>query len=424
MRWPGGLKVMARDLTGKAPWLTLIGIGDNGFDSLTPPARTLFEAAGTIIAPARVLERIDCGDREVIAWTFGIKKTLELLMARRGTPTTILATGDPMHCGIGATLMRELDVSEIRVIPSPSAFSLAASRLGWGLQDVAMISLHGRSVHGLASHIQPGNRIIALTSIGRTVIEAADILVKRGFGGSLMHVLEHMGGPEERVRVMSADQISGEKPDIADFNTLAILCDASASASASVLPAVPGLADAAFEHDGQLTKREVRAVTLAWLGPMPGGLLWDVGAGCGSVAIEWMRSARGARAVAIEHDTARLDMIAQNAMALGAPTLDIVSGKAPEALAGLAAPDAVFIGGGISHDNVFEAAWSALKPCGRLVANAVTVEGEARLFALQSIHGGELTRLQVSRAEPVGRYLGWKPMMPVTIWSVTRKARR
>ncbi|SOE09356.1 precorrin-6Y C5,15-methyltransferase (decarboxylating) [Hoeflea halophila] len=409
---------MASSSGTKAPWLTIIGIGDNGLDSLTPAARTLFDAAETIIAPERVLVRTDCGTRETIAWTFGIKETIALVMARRGTPVTILATGDPMFFGVGATLMRQVEASEMRVVPAPSAFSLAAARLGWALQDVAMISLHGRSVHGLASHVQPGARIIALTSGGQTVIEAAQILSARGYGRSEMHVLEHMGGPDERLRVMRADRIAAEKPPLADFNTLAIACEAQPGAV--LLPSVPGLPDDAFEHDGQLTKREVRAVTLARLGPVPGGLLWDVGAGCGSIGIEWIRAARGARAIAIEASEARRTMAAHNAMTLGAPGLDIVAGTAPDALADLKAPDAVFIGGGISNEGVFETCWEALRPHGRMAANAVTVEGEARLFALQSVHGGDLIRMQVSRAEPVGRYLGWKPMMPVTIWSVTK----
>ncbi|MDF1607631.1 precorrin-6y C5,15-methyltransferase (decarboxylating) subunit CbiE [Hoeflea sp. YIM 152468] len=403
----------------EAPWLTIIGIGDNGLDSLTPPARMLFEAAQTIIAPERVLARIDCGGRETIAWTFGIKETLAFVMARRGTPVTILATGDPMFFGVGATLMRHMDAAEMRVIPSPSAFSLAAARLGWALQDVAMISLHGRSVHGLAAHVQPGNRILALTSTGQTVIEAAQILSAGGYGRSAMHVLEHIGGPDERSKVLRADRIAADKPNFADFNTLAIECETQPGTV--LLPSVPGLPDEAFEHDGQLTKREVRAMTLARLGPVPGGLMWDVGAGCGSIGIEWIRAARGAKAIAIEASDARRTMMARNAIALGAPGLDIIAGTAPDALADLASPDAVFIGGGVSHDGVFEAAWDALKPSGRMVANAVTVEGEARLFALHAVHGGELIRLQVSRAEPVGRYLGWKPMMPVTLWSVTKE---
>lgn len=417
MRLPGGLKVMAETGHGQ-PWLKLIGIGDNGLDSLAPPARQLFDEARTIIAPARVLERIECGDREVIAWSFGVPKTIELLMARRGTPVTILATGDPMHFGIGATLMRDLDPSELRVIPSPSAFSLAAARLGWALQNVAQISLHGRSVHGLSAHLQPGGRIIALTSNGSTILEAADILVARGFAASEMTVLEHMGGPGERIHRMRADAVATELPAFADFNTLAIDC--VAGPGTALLPAVPGLPDEAFQHDGQMTKREIRAATLARLGPVPGALLWDIGAGCGSVGIEWMRAARSAHSIAVEPVETRRAMIFRNAEALGTPSIEVVAGRAPEALAGLAAPDAVFIGGGISGDRVFEAAWAALKPGGRLVANAVTVESEARIFALQSVHGGELVRLQVSRAEPVGRYLGWKPSMPVTVWSVTK----
>jgi len=404
----------------EAPWLTLLGIGDNGLNSLTPPARALFEASRTVIAPERVLAEIDVGDREVIPWTFGVRQTISLLKARRGTPVTILATGDPMHYGIGATLMRHIEAAEMRVIPTPSAFSLAAARLGWALQEVATISLHGRSVHLLAAHLTPGNRIIALTSTGRTIGEAADILVARGYGASRMIVLEHMGGRGERQIEMEADAIVAELPIFADFNTLAVDC--AAGEGTALLGSVPGLPDDAFEHDGQLTKREVRAVTLSRLAPVPGALLWDVGAGCGSVAIEWMRAARGARAIAIEEHEARRAMIGANALSLGTPGLEIVGGAAPGALAGLPAPDAVFIGGGISTDGLFEACWAALRPGGRLVANAVTVEGEARLAALSARHGGEMVRLQVSRAEAVGRYRGWKPMMPVTLWSSVKGA--
>lgn len=404
--------------TATTPWLTLLGVGDNGLDSLTPAARSLFDAARTIIAPARVLEEIDAGDREVIPWTFGVKQTIDLLLERRGEPITILATGDPMHFGIGATMMRHIGADEIRVIPTPSAFSLAAARLGWAQQDVAMISLHGRSVHALSAHLQPGNRIIALTSTGRTICEAADILVARGFGGSRIAVLEHMGGRREKIVEMAARDIRSGSEDFADFNTLAVDC--VADPDAACLSPVPGLPDEAYEHDGQLTKREIRAVTLAHLGPMPGALLWDIGAGNGSIAIEWMRAARGAKAIAIESDATRCERIAANAMSLGTPTLDVRHGDAPLALEGLDAPDAVFVGGGMSEQGLFETAWAALKPGGRLVANAVTVESEARLYALREHFGGELARMQVSRAEPVGRFFGWKPMMPVSLWSVRK----
>ncbi|MBW3095746.1 precorrin-6y C5,15-methyltransferase (decarboxylating) subunit CbiE [Pseudohoeflea coraliihabitans] len=402
-----------------SPWLTILGIGDDGLDSLTPPARTLFEQARTIIAPQRVLEKIDCGDREVIAWTFGVKETIALLKARRGTPVTVLATGDPMHFGIGATLLRNLQATEMRVLPSPSAFSLAAARLGWPLQEVAAISLHGRSVHALAAQLFPGQRILALTSTGRTVHEAAALLRQHGYGRSALSVLEHMGGRAERCLRLTAAELD-ETERFADFNTLAIEC--LADAGSVPVGAVPGLPDQLFEHDGQLTKREIRAVTLAHLAPRPAALLWDIGAGCGSVAIEWMRAAPGARAIAIEQKSERRALIAANALALGVPTLDIREGRAPEALAGLAPPDAVFIGGGLSDAALFDALWPVLKAGGRLVANAVTVEGEARLIALQAAHGGELVRMQISRAEPVGRFHGWKPLMPVTLWSVRKEA--
>ncbi|MAY61299.1 MAG: cobalamin biosynthesis bifunctional protein CbiET [Rhizobiales bacterium] len=400
------------------PWLTLLGVGDNGLDSLTPAARALFDAARTIIAPARVLEEIDTGNREVIPWTFGVSQTIELLLQRRGDPITILATGDPMHFGIGATMMRHIGADEIRVIPTPSAFSLAAARLGWAQQDVAMISLHGRSVHALSAYLQPGNRIIALTSTGRTIGAAANILVERGFGGSRIAILEHMGGRREKIVEMAARDIRAGSAVFADFNTLAVEC--VADPDAACLSPVPGLPDEAYEHDGQLTKREIRAATLAHLGPMPGALLWDIGAGNGSIAIEWMRTARGAKAIAIESDAAGCERIAANAMTLGTPTLDIRHGEAPLTFEGLDAPDAVFIGGGMSEEGILEAAWAALKPGGRLVANAVTVESEARIFGLRDHFGGELVRMQVSRAEPVGRFLGWKPMMPVTLWSVRK----
>lgn len=408
------------------PWLTIIGIGDNGLQSLTPPALALLKTAKTLIAPQRVLDSLDLAALdletcEIVPWTMGVKPTLALLDARRGTPVTMLATGDPMFFGIGATMRRSIAADEMLVIPSPSGFSLAAAHVGWALQDVACISLHGRAVAGLQPHILPGNRILSLTSTGRTVHEAADQLVARGYGESALTVLEHLGGRDERVETLKAQEVGGfdaDKPRFADFNMLAIHC--VAGDEAAIHAPVPGLPDDAFVHDGQLTKQEVRAVTLAALQPCPHALLWDVGAGCGSVAIEWIRAARGARAIAVEPKDTRRTMMAQNATTLGAPGLEIVDGTAPDALSGLEAPDAVFVGGGLTADGVFDACWQVLKPGGRLVANAVTVESETRLVQLQAGHGGTMSRLAVSRAEPVGRFQGWKPLMPVTQWRVQK----
>lgn len=403
-----------------SPWLTIIGIGDDGAAGLTPAARALLDAAETVIAPERVLASMELAGKRIEPWTGRLHETVEDLLRRRGENITILATGDPMHFGIGATLAKRIPFEEMRIVPSPSAFSLAASRVGWALQEVDCISLHGRAVSQLQLFLAPGNRIFALTSNGRTVREAAKLLAEAGFGASRLSILEHMGGDAERRIDLTASEV-GES-DFAEFNTLAIEC--VAGQGAPWRPRVPGLPDEAFVHDGQITKREVRAATLARIAPFAGGLLWDIGAGCGSVSIEWMRAARGARAIAIERNAARRTMIAGNAIALGVPSLKVAEGEAPGALSGLEAPDAIFIGGGIAVDAVFEAAFDALKPGGVLVANTVTLAGEAQLLALQAAHGGELVRIAVSRAEPLGGHMGWRPLMPVTIWSLVKGAGR
>jgi precorrin-6Y C5,15-methyltransferase (decarboxylating) len=398
------------------PWLTIIGIGDDGIEGLGDASRALVRHAQTLVAPDRVVNASDYPDAEVRLWSEGFDKTLSLIRERRDTPVVLLATGDPMHYGIGATLARHFGADEMQVIPAVSAFSLAAARLGWALQDVDCITLHGRPVEKLTLSLAPGRRILAYTSNAETVREAAELLAATGYGASRLSVLEHMGGAEERRADITVEQAKRFRGS--DFNTLAIEC--VADGSQDFRSTVPGLPDDAFRHDGQMTKREVRAASLAALGPYPGAVLWDVGAGCGSIAIEWLRAARGAKAIAIEDNKARRAMMADNATVLGVPELDIIEGRAPAALAGLVAPDAVFIGGGVSEAGVFEACFEALKPGGRLVANAVTVEGEARLIALAQAHDGKLSRIAVSRAEPVGRFLAFKPLMPVTMLEMTK----
>jgi precorrin-6Y C5,15-methyltransferase (decarboxylating) len=275
--------------------------------------------------------------------------------------------------------------------------------------------LHGRPLDLLALHLAPGSRVLALSEDRHTPRAVADYLTGRGWGPSRLVVLEHMGGAGERRH----DGTAAAWPHApgADLNTLAIEC--AAGPKAQVLPRAPGLPDHAFVHDGQLTKREVRAATLAALAPLPGQTLWDVGAGCGSIAIEWLRAVPTARAFAIERDAARRDFIARNAAALGVPQIEIVAGEAPQALAGLPPPDAVFVGGGLSLPGLIDTCRTALNPQGRLVANAITVEGEAQLLALHAGHGGQLTRIAVSRAEPVGPFQGWRPLMPVTQWTLS-----
>lgn len=403
----------------KAPWLTILGVGDDGLASLNSSAKLLFDRAETIIAPARVLEIIDTGNKNTIPWTFGVSETIAFIKERRGEATTILATGDPMHFGIGATLRKFFDEDEMLVFPTPSGFSLAAAKLGWRLQDTAMISLHGRSVAGFVPHIQPGRQIISLTSNAKTIYAAARSLTERNFAKSKLTILEHIGGASEKISTFSAEELLGEDKDFTDFNMLAIEC--IADENASFYPCVPGLEDDAFLHDGQLTKREVRALTLSLLAPYPHATLWDIGAGCGSIGIEWMRASQGAKAFAIEQDASRCELIAKNANILGTPTLKIHHGSAPDQLSELPAPDAIFIGGGLTSNGLFDACWDALPVGKRLVANAVTVQSEAYLTKLFETHGGDLTRLQVSRAIPVGKFHGWKSNMPVTLWSVTKQ---
>jgi precorrin-6Y C5,15-methyltransferase (decarboxylating) len=402
---------------GGEAWLTIIGIGDNGAESLTPEARQILTRSQTIVLAGRIADGLNLAGKTLINWDDGFEAGMAKIRERAGTPVTVLATGDPMHFGIGASLRKYFPASDMRVLPSPSAFSLAASRLGWPLQNVDCISLHGRPVENLVRYLGPRNRILALTSDGAGVIEIAALLCRHAMGSSQLAVLEHIGGPREAIHRMSAEDAARGAATFADFNTLAIEC----VAPQSWFPTVPGLPDDAFRHDGQLTKSEIRAVTLSKLRPFPGGLLWDVGAGCGSVAIEWMRAVRDGRAIAIEEKPARVAMIGFNARALGVPSLQVVTGAAPSALAGLELPDAVFIGGGVTGDGVFDACWQALRTGGVLVANAVTLEGEAELTGLRSRYGGDLVRISVARAAPVGRFCGLKALMPVTIWSTIKE---
>jgi precorrin-6Y C5,15-methyltransferase (decarboxylating) len=397
-------------------WLTIVGVGDDGPDGLAPGPRALIDAADIVVGSQRLLDREDLGDTETHKWASPFDDMLIQIKEWKGKNVVILATGNPMHFGVGATLAGHIPPEEMTIIPAPSAFSLAAARLGWPMQDVEMVSLHGRPVSLLHPFVQPKAKLLALMGNGETVHTVAKLLQRRGFGNSKLAVLEHMGGPDERIVRLTADECSSQ--DFAIFNTLGIEC--VAGAEAKILPRLPGLPDEAFTHDGQLTKREVRAMTLAALGPAPQALLWDVGAGCGSVAIEWMRAANGAQAIAFEQNEARIKMIAENAVALGAPGLDVVTGDACKTLEGHGAPDAVFLGGAVTKKKVFETCWTALNRGGRLVANAVTLEGEAALIARHESHGGELVRIDISHVANIGSRRALRPRMAVTQWRVTK----
>lgn len=402
--------------TSSNRWLTVVGIGEDGLDGLAPSSLALIDAAEVLIGGARHLAMLPEDGRERLPWPSPLRRLLDQIEAMRGRRVCVLATGDPMCFGIGSTLVRRIPLEEMRIIPAASALALACARMGWPEHEVEQLTLHGRPMALLESYIRPRARLIILSDNAKTPAKVAGLLTKRGYGGSLMTVLERMGGSAER----GLDGIAGTwpHPPGEDLNTIAV--DLVAGPGAMIRPLVPGLPDEAFVNDGQLTKREIRATTLASLAPTPRALLWDVGAGCGSVAIEWMRADRRCRAIAIEPRADRRMMIAENAAALGVPSLETVEGTAPNALSDLAAPDAIFVGGGASGDGVIGACWSALKPGGRLVANVVTLEGEAALLAHQANLGGALTRIAISRAEPVGPFQGWRPLMPVTQWSVMK----
>jgi precorrin-6Y C5,15-methyltransferase (decarboxylating) len=395
------------------PWLSVVGIGEDGIDGLSGAARALVATAETLVGGARHLAMVPptaTGAAERMTWATPLSETVEAIAARRGRRVVVLATGDPLWYGIGVTLARRFPSEEMSVLPQPGAFSLAAAKLLWPLARCATLTVHGRPLDRILLHLAPGARLLLLSHDGDTPNRIAALLRERGWGPSVLTVLERLGGPDEAISGGTADAWRNRR--FADLNTIAVEC--RAGPDARLLSRLAGLPDGAFEHDGQLTKREVRAATLAALAPLPGERLWDVGAGCGSIAIEWLRSAPRMEAVAIESRPERCAIIARNAAALGVSDLAVVPGRAPEALDGLPAPDAVFVGGGASDPALLARCWAELRPGGRLIANAVTIAGEAALLAWQAAHGGDLTRIAVSRAAAVGPYLGWRPLMPVT----------
>ncbi|MGY1739300.1 MULTISPECIES: precorrin-6y C5,15-methyltransferase (decarboxylating) subunit CbiE [unclassified Blastococcus] len=397
--------------------IVVVGIGADGWDGLAPTSRAEVERAEVLLGSARQLALVpDSVTAERVPWPSPLSEALPgLVEEHAGRAVVVLASGDPMLSGIGTTLTRLLGAARVRVLPAPSSVSLACARMGWAVEDTCVVSLVGRPLELLHPHVQPGARLLVLGSDGETPAQVARLLSDRGYGLSTVTVLGGLGGPEETVRTGTAATWSQPAPALV---VTAVEC--RAERGTMPLPTTPGLPDGAYESDGQLTKSEVRAITLARLAAVPGQLLWDVGAGSGSIGIEWMRAHPNCRAVAVEADEERAARIVRNATRLGVPYLRVVHGHAPDVLGRLGAPDAVFIGGGLTTPLVLETCWEALPPGGRLVANAVTVESEAVLATWHARVGGELVRVAVQRAEPVGSFTGWRAAMPVTIWSVTR----
>ena len=394
--------------------LTVVGIGADGWEGLAKPSRAGLKAADVVLGGPRQLALLppSVSGKRVELPSPLLPDLLATLDQFDGMRVAVLASGDPMFFGIGSTLVRLLGPARLTVLPHPSSVSLAAARLGWALDTVEVVSMVGRPLQALYPALQPGQRLFVLVASADGAQRVRDFLHDRGYGDSPTTVLAQLGGPLEQVSA----------PD-GEHDPLAIVAiECRPDESTLVLPRVPGLPDDAFEHDGQITKREVRAMALAALVPIPGQILWDIGAGSGSVGIEWMRAHPSCRAYAIEPRADRRERVGRNADLLGVPGLEIIAGAAPEALAGLPRPDAVFVGGAVSVPGVIEAGLEALDAGGRLVANAVTLETEMVLANWYSTLGGSLTRLAVQRAEPVGGFTGWRPAMPVTQWAY-RKTR-
>jgi len=398
--------------------VTVVGIGADGWDGLSPAARRTVEGAEVLRGSARQLALVPADvAAERVPWPSPMTPALAGLPAEHpGRRVVVLASGDPMLSGVGTSLVRLFGADAVEVLPHPSSVTLACARLGWAVEETTVVTLVGRPVELLAPHALPGRRLLVLGSDGRTPAELAARLVAWGYGASRLTALAQLGGPGEQRSTGTAADWPHPETDPLVLTAVEVVADPGTVP----LPTVPGLPDDAYAHDGQLTKRDVRAVTLSRLVPLPGQLLWDVGAGAGSVGIEWMRVHPSCRAVAVESDPARAERIATNAARLGVPDLRVVQGRAPDALTGLPQPDAVFVGGGATTPLLLDVCWEALAPGGRLVVNAVTVQSEAVLAEWHARCGGSLTRLSVATAEPVGGFTGWKPAMPVTIWSVTR----
>ena len=405
-------------------WLRIIGIGDDGWDELSSDAKKLLFESEILLGGERHLKMIPndfIGER--IEWSSPIKESISKILSwrrtesRRGKIVSVMASGDPLCYGVAAKFLRHLPIDEIWIKPSLSTFSLICSRIGWSLPDVDTLTIHGRPLEMIHSFVQCGAKLLVLSNDENSPQKVAELLKKRGFGRSIITVFEHLGGKSERLIYGTAN--SWLFPKGAALNAMAIEC--IPEAEAIVRATVPGLPDEAFFNDGQITKSEIRAITLSRLMPVVDQVLWDIGAGCGSISIEWMRFNPRCRAIAIEKSKTRTKIIEKNAFELGVPTLQILNGIAPQVLKDLSPPDAIFIGGGITTKRMLQTCWNKLNPGGRLVSNVVTLEGEKELLSWQSENGGDLTRINISHVEKLGKFKGWKELRSVMQLALIKK---
>ncbi len=397
--------------------MTVVGIGADGWDGLTVAAKELVDGAAVVLGGARHLTMLpDVPDQIRESWPSPLLDGLPDLLGKfDGYEVVALASGDPLVSGIASTLVELLGKDSVTVVPALSSVALARARMRWSAESTEVVTLVGRDPHLVARSLAPGLRLLILSSDGSTPGEVAALLTAAGYGASPMTVLADLGSADEsRTDSVAATWGDEESPAL---NVVAVEL---ASSGARPLGFVAGLPEDAFEHDGQITKRDVRASALARLAPMPGQLMWDVGAGAGSVGIEWLRAHPTCRAVAIEAREDRAARIGRNASTLGVPALAVVQGHAPEVLEGLDAPDAIFVGGGATEDGLLDACWAALRPGGRLVVHGVTLETESALAQRYAELGGELTRLHVEHAAPIGSFTGWTPARAIMQWAVTK----
>ncbi|AMA57387.1 bifunctional cobalt-precorrin-7 (C(5))-methyltransferase/cobalt-precorrin-6B (C(15))-methyltransferase [Bradyrhizobium sp. CCGE-LA001] len=390
------------------PWLTIIGIGEDGLAGLSEASRKALARAETVFGGERHLALADVGSR---GRPWPVPFDADVVLSCRGRPTAVLASGDPFWHGAGASLAEKLQANEWVAHSAPSTFSLAAARLGWRLESVICLGLHAAPFERLVPHLARGGRILCLLRDGKAAGDLAKWLTERGWGASAFWTLAALGGPRENVREYRAKDFAG---DIAG-DLVAVAVEARGTQG---IPRSSGLSDELFVHDGQITKRPVRALALSALAPRVGERLWDIGAGSGSVSVEWALCGGTATAIEVRED--RAANIRSNAAAFGfTHRITIITGRAPEAIAGLDAPDAVFIGGGLDRA-MFDTVWSQLAPGARLVAHSVTLETEALLGELHQRHGGELMRVEIAHAAPLGRYRSWEAVRPLVQWSAVR----
>ncbi|ANI79813.1 MULTISPECIES: bifunctional cobalt-precorrin-7 (C(5))-methyltransferase/cobalt-precorrin-6B (C(15))-methyltransferase [Sphingobium] len=399
-------------MAAESPWLTIIGIGEDGAAGLSSAAHAALEQARIVTGAPRQLALLPPLKAELLTWPVPFDDGVAPLLARRGEPVVLLASGDPFWFGAGASIARHLDPSEWIGLPAPSSFSIAAARLGWSLQDVVCHGLHAAPLARLRRDLVPGGRAILLLRDGAAVGELATYLVEAGFGASTLYVMESLGGPRERIRAVRADAYAW------DNVAHPVAAGIAMAGDGEVMPRASGIADSWFEHDGQITKRPVRALTLSALAPLPGETLWDIGAGSGSVAIEWLLCGPRMQAIAFEADPVRAARGRANAARLGGDRLSVIEGRAPAILEGRKRPNAIFVGGGLS-EALLEAILGLPGERTRLVANAVTLESEALLAQWQARLGGELLRIEMASAAPLGTRRGWKASYPLVQWSVT-----